>query len=254
MKNFDLHRFGQALKCQLMVGRKLWIRLFSIFTLVMFMAGLFWTRIQGTPYKIMETWGADELYHSYERHVTQSVVFAVVFFCIAMLFGAGGMFSQMKDTRTRSAYLLWPVSNLEKYVISLLLSVVLMAVVTIGAFMFADALRVFVDWVTGRVVIWGLPKFADGVFLGVLLPLALYRGRYLVPSPAVPADQCHHRRCFHPADHYFEPDRLAWCRYRIYKRLLGREDTDIYQHFPSFVLYPQLRVVRPHHLPLLGFL
>ena len=130
MKNFDLHRFGQALKCQLMVGRKLWIRLFSIFTLVMFMAGLFWTRIQGTPYKIMETWGADELYHSYERHVTQSVVFAVVFFCIAMLFGAGGMFSQMKDTRTRSAYLLWPVSNLEKYVISLLLSVVLMAVVT----------------------------------------------------------------------------------------------------------------------------
>jgi hypothetical protein len=81
-----------------------------------------------------------------------------------MLFGAGGMFSQMKDTRTRSAYLLWPVSNLEKYVISLLLSVVLMAVVTIGAFMFADALRVFVDWVTGRVVIWGLPKFADGVF------------------------------------------------------------------------------------------
>ena len=164
MKNFDLHRFGQALKCQLMVGRKLWIRLFSIFTLVMFMAGLFWTRIQGTPYKIMETWGADELYHSYERHVTQSVVFAVVFFCIAMLFGAGGMFSQMKDTRTRSAYLLWPVSNLEKYVISLLLSVVLMAVVTIGAFMFADALRVFVDWVTGRVVIWGLPKLADGVF------------------------------------------------------------------------------------------
>ena len=159
MKNFDLHRFGQALKCQLMVGRKLWIRLFSIFTLVMFMAGLFWTRIQGMSYEIMETWGADELYHSYERHVTQSVVFAVVFFCIAMLFGAGGMFSQMKDTRTRSAYLLWPVSNLEKYVISLLLSVVLMAVVTIGAFMFADALRVFVDWVTGRIVIWGIPKF-----------------------------------------------------------------------------------------------
>ena len=30
MKNFDLHRFGQALKCQLMVGRKLWIRLFLL--------------------------------------------------------------------------------------------------------------------------------------------------------------------------------------------------------------------------------
>lgn len=159
MSTFNINRFGQALKCQLMVGRKMWIRLFSIYTLVMFMAGLFWTRIQGTSYELMETWGTDELYQAYERHVTQSVAFGVVFFCIAMLFGAGGMFSQMKDTRTRSAYLLWPVSNLEKYVISILLSIVLMAVVTIGAFMLADALRVFVDWVTGRIIVWGIPKF-----------------------------------------------------------------------------------------------
>ena len=157
MSTFNINRFGQALKCQLMVGRKLWIRLFCIFTLVMFMAGLFWTRIQGMSYALMESFGADELYHTYERHVTQSVAFGVVFFCISMLFGAGGMFSQMKDTRTRSAYLLWPVSNLEKYVISLLLSIVLMAVVTIGAFILADALRVFVDWVTGRIIVWGFP-------------------------------------------------------------------------------------------------
>lgn len=159
MSTFNINRFGQALKCQLMVGRKMWIRLFSIYTLVMFMAGLFWTRIKGTSYELMETWGTDELYQAYEGHVTQSVAFGVVFFCIAMLFGAGGMFSQMKDTRTRSAYLLWPVSNLEKYVISILLSIVLMAVVTIGAFMLADALRVFVDWVTGRIIVWGIPKF-----------------------------------------------------------------------------------------------
>lgn len=161
MSTFNINRFGQALKCQLMVGRKMWIRLFSIFTLVMFMAGLFWTRIQGTSYELMETWGTDELYQAYERLVRQSVSFGLIFFCIAMLFGASGMFSQMKDTRTRSAYLLWPVSNLEKYVISILLSIVLMAVVTIGAFMLADALRVFVDWVTGRIIVWGFPILFD---------------------------------------------------------------------------------------------
>jgi len=159
MSTFNINRFGQALKCQLMVGRKMWIRLFSIFTLVMFMAGLFWTRIQGTSYELMETWGTDELYQAYERLVRQSVSFGLIFFCIAMLFGAGGMFSQMKDTPKRSAYLLWPVSNLEKYVISILLSIVLMAVVTVGAFFLADALRVFVDWVTGRIIVWGIPKF-----------------------------------------------------------------------------------------------
>jgi hypothetical protein len=144
-----------------MVGRKMWIRLFSIFTLVMFMAGLFWTRIQGTSYELMETWGTDELYQAYERLVRQSVSFGLIFFCIAMLFGASGMFSQMKDTPKRSAYLLWPVSNLEKYVISILLSIVLMAVVTVGAFFLADALRVFVDWVTGRIIVWGFPILFD---------------------------------------------------------------------------------------------
>lgn len=161
MSTFNINRFGQALKCQLMVGRKMWIRLFSIYTLVMFMAGLFWTRIQGTSYELMETWGTDELYQAYERHVTQSVSFGLIFFCIAMLFGASGMFSQMKDTPKRSAYLLWPVSNLEKYVISILLSIVLMAVVTVGAFFLADALRVFVDWVTGRIIVWGFPILFD---------------------------------------------------------------------------------------------
>ncbi len=161
MSTFNINRFGQALKCQLMVGRKMWIRLFSIYTLVMFMAGLFWTRIQGTSYELMETWGTDELYQAYERLVRQSVSFGLIFFCIAMLFGASGMFSQMKDTPKRSAYLLWPVSNLEKYVISILLSIVLMAVVTVGAFFLADALRVFVDWVTGRIIVWGFPILFD---------------------------------------------------------------------------------------------
>ena len=48
--------------------------------------------------------------------------------------------------------------------VSLLLSILWLAVITIGAYLLADTLRVFIDWVTGRVVIWGLPKIIDGVF------------------------------------------------------------------------------------------
>ena len=46
MSTFNTTRFGQALKCQFLVLRKTWIRLFGIFTLVMFMANLFFTRVQ----------------------------------------------------------------------------------------------------------------------------------------------------------------------------------------------------------------
>ena len=162
MNNFNFNRFSQALKCQFMVTRKSWIRLFGIFTLVLFMANLFFTRVQGFTYSHMvEHFTMDELIRTYNHHVQQTVAFGIVFFCIAMLFFASFMFSQMKDTRSRSAYLLWPVSHLEKYVISLLHSIVLAAVLTIAAYVLADALRVFVDWVTGRIVIWGVPKLFE---------------------------------------------------------------------------------------------
>ena len=159
MNNFNFNRFSQALKCHFMVTRKTWIRLFGIYTLVLFMANLFFTRVQGFAYSHMvEHFTTDELIRTYGQHVHQTAYFGIIFFCIAMLFFASFLFSQMKDTRSRSAYLLWPVSHLEKYVISLLHSIVLAAVLTIAAYVLADALRVFVDWVTGRIIIWGVPK------------------------------------------------------------------------------------------------
>ena len=162
MSTFNINRFGQALKCQFVLGRKMWIRLFGIFTFVLFMAGLFWTRVQGTNYDYMlENWSAEDLYSAYNRDVEQALSFAVIFFCFSMLFGASFLFSQMKETRKRSAYLLWPVSNLEKYVVNLLLSFFWLAIITVGAYLLADTLRVFVDWATGRVVIWGFPKLAE---------------------------------------------------------------------------------------------
>ena len=162
MSTFDFNRFSQALKCHFLVERKTWIRLFGIYTLVMFMANLFFTRLQGIDYSgMVENWGMEQAVRQYNHYVESSVLFGIIFFCIAMLFGATGMFSQMKDTRKRSAYLLWPVSNLEKYVVSFLLSFILMAILTFGAYALADTLRVFVDWPTGRVVIWGIPKLAE---------------------------------------------------------------------------------------------
>ena len=106
MNSFNFNRFSQALKCQFLVSRKSWIRLFGIYTLVLFVANLFWTRVQGFSYSIMETWPKEDLLRAYNQHVVQSVSFGIFFFCIAMLFGATSMFSQMKDTRKRSAYLL----------------------------------------------------------------------------------------------------------------------------------------------------
>ena len=155
MSTFNFNRFSQALKCHFLVERKTWIRLFGIYTLVMFMANLFFTRVADSSYShLADNYPSDLLVH-YSRIVEQSAVFGIIFFCFAMLFTASSMFRQMKDTRKRSAYLLWPVSNVEKYVVSVLISVVMMLFLTIGAFILADVLRVLVDWLTGRIVVWG---------------------------------------------------------------------------------------------------
>ena len=165
MSTFNTTRFSQALKCQFLVLCKTWIRLFGIFTLVMFMANLFFTRVQGSNYDdLVSNWPMEDVLRTYGNYVQQTVAFGLVFFCFAMLFAASFLFAGMKDTRKRSAFLLWPVSNLEKYVISIILSVFWMMVITIGAYMLADVLRVFVDWVTGRVIIWGIPIIFNDVF------------------------------------------------------------------------------------------
>ena len=161
MSTCNINRFGPAHKSQFVLGRKTWIRLFGIFTLVMFMADLFFTRVQGPNYQYMlEEWGAADAFQRYNNYVEQTVFFGIIFFCFSMLFGASYLFSQMKDTRKRSAFLLWPVSNMEKYIVNLLLSIFWLAIITVGAYLLADTLRVFVDWVTGRIVIWGIPQLA----------------------------------------------------------------------------------------------
>ena len=160
MKQFDLYRFGRALKCQILVTRKAWLRLFGIYTMVMFFGGLFFTRIAGPSYSSMALWNGGILSH-YTAQVKDSAIFGIFFFFFAMLFGASSLFMNMKDTRKRSAYMLWPVSNGEKYVISLLQSIFLIAIIAVAAYAVADALRVLVDAITGRIVLWGIPMFID---------------------------------------------------------------------------------------------
>lgn len=162
MENFNITRFGQALKCHFLVSRKAWIRIFGIYTLVLFFANLFFTRVASMRYSAMvEFYQGEELIFQYSTVVKNTTPFFMIFFYIAMLFGASYLFSQMKDTRKRSAYLLWPVSNCEKYIISLLHSVVLMAVITIVSIIAADALRILTDAITGRVIVWGVPLYVD---------------------------------------------------------------------------------------------
>lgn len=164
MKQFDLYRFGRALKCQILVTRKAWLRLFGIFTMVMFFAGLFFTRIAGPSYLSMEQWyDGESLIHYYSGFVKDSAIFGIFFFFFAMLFGASSLFMNMKDTRKRSAYMLWPVSNGEKFVISLLQAIFLIAIIAVAAYAVADALRVLVDAVTGRVIVWGLPIYVEHI-------------------------------------------------------------------------------------------
>lgn len=160
MENFNITRFGQALKCHFLVSRKSWIRIFGIYTLVMFVANLFFTRVAGWSYsKMEELYQGEELVTEYTDLVYQTTGFCMIFFGFAMLFGASYMFAQMKDTRKRSAYLLWPVSNSEKYIISLLHSIILMAIITVVSIVAADALRVLIDAITGRVFVWGVPLY-----------------------------------------------------------------------------------------------
>jgi hypothetical protein len=131
----------------------------------MFMANLFFTRVSGTKYDYMIShWDMEAVWRTYNNYVQSTVAFGLIFFCFAMLAAASLMFSGMKDTRKRSAFLLWPVSNLEKYVISIILSVFWMMVITSAAYVLADAMRVFVDWVSGRIIIWGVPIVFTQVF------------------------------------------------------------------------------------------
>ncbi|MBQ9678155.1 MAG: hypothetical protein IJV44_08480 [Prevotella sp.] len=154
MKNFDLHRFGQTFKSQLLMGRNFWLKLFAIFFLVLFFAELLFTEVGGVNYNGQENYG---------MAVDNATGFCTFFFVISMLFGATSIFSVLKDTRSRISYLMFPASNLEKYLNSLILSTVVVALVTFVAFFCADTVRTLMAPAFGHEMVWGVPSFISSL-------------------------------------------------------------------------------------------
>jgi hypothetical protein len=186
MSTFNITRFGQALKCQFIVSRKDWYRVFAIYIIVLSFVNIFITRkaaFNGLSYDdALQKFGEATMASNYSMLLQSVVVFDVIFFCLAMLFGACLLFCHLKKTPQRSAYFLWPVSNLEKYIVCLVHNVLLVAVGTILSILIADAIRVLVDVMDGRVMMWSVSLVAEifnveknlSLFLFSLFTVCLY--------------------------------------------------------------------------------
>lgn len=162
MKQFDLHRFGWTLKNYFFVIGPTWLRIIGIYTLVLFLIDLFLTRVLGINYNaVLENEGIEFLRRIYANTVCQTAQFGLFFLAFAMLFCASYLFSFLKTKPQRSTYLMLPASNMEKYLVSFLYAVVLMFIGTFVAYCVADTLRMLLDLITGRVVIWGVPYFFE---------------------------------------------------------------------------------------------
>ena len=148
MKNFDFHRFVQTLKCQMLMGRKYWLRQFLVIFLLLF-------GIQVFMLDVVTTNG----HHNIDViNITQ---FCMFFLTISMFYGATSIFRVLKDTRSRVSYLMFPASNLEKYVSCWVQSTFVIAAVALVAYFCADTVRTLIDPVFGHEMTWGVPMFLD---------------------------------------------------------------------------------------------
>ena len=103
MKNFDINRFGLALKCQLLSSRRQWLRLFGILTLAMFVMDIFFTRISYQAYEsTFEEFGLDSVRHFYEHIIGQTAGVGIFILFGAMMFGACYVFSWARGPCGRS--------------------------------------------------------------------------------------------------------------------------------------------------------
>lgn len=148
MKNFDFRRFVQTLKCQMLMGRKYWLRQFLVFFLLLFGIQIFVLHVANMS-----------AYHNVGvQYVTQ---FSMFFLAISILYGATSIFRVLKDTRSRVSYLMFPASNLEKYVSCWVQSTFVMAAIALVAYFCADTVRTLIDPVFGHEMTWGVPMFLD---------------------------------------------------------------------------------------------
>ena len=166
MSTFNFSRFCQALKCQFMTSYKDWLMVFGIYIIVVTFMNILFVRMadfDGMTYsEAVVKHGEEYMQTNYFYLIKANAVFNdIIFLTFAMLFCSSFFLSHLKKPSWRSAYFMWPVSNLEKFIISLLLYVVLSGVITVICLMIADALRVLMDIITGRVVVWAIPIMFD---------------------------------------------------------------------------------------------
>ena len=165
MSTFNITRFGQALKCQYMNSRKDWMLVFGIYTIALSCLNNLFVRSTsfdgGDYHDVVAKHGVAYMEDAYPILIKGIAVFDVIFFGIGMLFCASFLFYHLKKKPWCSAYLMWPASNLEKYLVSLVLNVVMAAIGTIICVIIADALRVLVDALSGRIVVWAIPMIFD---------------------------------------------------------------------------------------------
>ena len=165
MSTFNITRFGQALKCQYMNSRKDWMLVFGIYFIALSFLNILFVRSSsfdgGDYHDVVAKHGVAYMEDAYPILIKGIAVFDVIFFGIGMLFCASFLFYHLKKKPWCSADLMWPASNLEKYLVSLVLNVVMAAIGTIICVIIADALRVLVDALSGRIVVWAIPMIFD---------------------------------------------------------------------------------------------
>ena len=165
MSTFNITRFSQALKCQYMNTRKDWMLVFGIYTIALSFLNILFVRSTsfdgGDYHDVVAKHGVAYMEDAYPILIKGIAVFDIIFFGIGMLFCASFLFYHLKKKPWCSAYLMWPASNLEKYLVSLVLNVVMAAIGTIICIVIADALRVLVDALSGRIVVWAIPMIFD---------------------------------------------------------------------------------------------
>ena len=165
MSTFNITRFGQALKCQYMNSRKDWMLVFGIYFIALSFLNILFVRSTsfdgGDYHDVVAKHGVAYMEDAYPILIKGIAVFDIIFFGIGMLFCASFLFYHLKKKSWCSAYLMWPASNLEKYLVSLVLNVVMAAIGTIICVIIADALRVLVDALSGRIVVWAIPMIFD---------------------------------------------------------------------------------------------
>ena len=148
MSTFNMIRFGQALKCQFINTRKDWMLVFGIYIVALtFLNNLFVRSASfdgGNYHETVAKHGVAFMENAYPILIKGVAVFDIIFFGIAMLFCGSFLFYHIK-----------------KFLVSLFLNVVLAAIGTIVSIIIADALRVLVDVLSGRIVVWAIPMIFD---------------------------------------------------------------------------------------------